>query len=160
MEEEKKKTTFLFVFSTYLPVFLLKFWSRELVGCGIWFRIQKVPTLHTLDGPLYPKKRKYLKKCDDETNKKGASNHCNMSYMIPFLWAAKVCYVRRHPTAGNTHRSFLLMLFRDIYFTTFRKKEKKRFMFIKRSHITRWLHLQLVEYSLPPHQDISPVYLR
>ena len=32
MEEEKKKTTFLFVFLTYLPVFLLKFRSGELVG--------------------------------------------------------------------------------------------------------------------------------
>ena len=30
-----KKLLFLFVFSTYLPVFLLKFRSRELVGCGI-----------------------------------------------------------------------------------------------------------------------------
>ena len=29
----KKKPTFLFVFSTYLPVFLLKFRSGELVGC-------------------------------------------------------------------------------------------------------------------------------
>ena len=27
LEEEKKKTTFLFVFSTYLPLFLLKFRS-------------------------------------------------------------------------------------------------------------------------------------
>ena len=35
MEEEKKKTTFLFVFFTYLPVRLLKFRSGELVGCGI-----------------------------------------------------------------------------------------------------------------------------
>ena len=38
MEEEKKKTTFLFVFSTYLPVFLLKFRLGELVQCGITFR--------------------------------------------------------------------------------------------------------------------------
>ena len=30
-----KKTTFLFVFSTYIPVFLLKFQSGELVECGI-----------------------------------------------------------------------------------------------------------------------------
>ena len=29
-----KKTTFLFVFLTYIPVFLLKFRSGELVGCG------------------------------------------------------------------------------------------------------------------------------
>ena len=61
-----KKTTFLFVFSTYLIVFLLKFRSRELVGCGIWFRIQRVPTLHTFDGPRYPKNKKYLKKRDDD----------------------------------------------------------------------------------------------
>ena len=56
----------MFVFSTYIPVFLLKFRSRELVGCGIWFRIQRVPTLHTFDGPRYPKNKKYLKKRDDD----------------------------------------------------------------------------------------------
>ena len=48
-----KKTIFLFVFSTYLPVFLLKLQSRELVGCRIKFCIQRVPTLHTFDGPCY-----------------------------------------------------------------------------------------------------------
>ena len=63
-----KKTTFLFVFSTYLPVFLLKFQSRELVGCEIKFRIQQVPTQHTFDGPRYPKNKKYLKKRDDDIN--------------------------------------------------------------------------------------------
>ena len=31
----KEKLLFLFVFSTYLPVFLLKFRSGDLVGCGI-----------------------------------------------------------------------------------------------------------------------------
>ena len=30
-----EKTTFLFVFSTYLPVFLLKFQSGDLPGCEI-----------------------------------------------------------------------------------------------------------------------------
>ena len=35
-----KKATFLFVFSTYLHVFLLKYRSIELVGCGIKFCIQ------------------------------------------------------------------------------------------------------------------------
>ena len=49
------------VFLTYLPMFLLKFRSRELVGCGIKLRIQRVPTRHTFDGPSYPKKKKYLK---------------------------------------------------------------------------------------------------
>ena len=61
-----KKLLFLFVFSTYLPMFLLKFRSGELVGCGIKFHIQRVPTRHTFDGPRYPKKKKYLKKCDDD----------------------------------------------------------------------------------------------
>ena len=61
MEEEKKKTTFLFVFSTYLPVFLLKFRLGELVGCGIKFHIQLVPTQHTFDRPCYRKNKKYLK---------------------------------------------------------------------------------------------------
>ena len=41
MEEEKKNLLFLFVFSTYLPVFLLKFRSGDLVGCRIWFHIQR-----------------------------------------------------------------------------------------------------------------------
>ena len=57
----KKKLLFLFVFSTYLPVILLKFRSGELVGCWIKFYIQRVPTRHTFDGPLYPKNKKYLK---------------------------------------------------------------------------------------------------
>ena len=61
-----KKTTFLFVFSTYLPVFLLKFRLGELIGCGIKFRIQRVPTRHTFDLPHYPKNKKYLKKRDDD----------------------------------------------------------------------------------------------
>ena len=61
-----KNTTFLFVFLTYLPVFLLKFWSGELVGCIIKFRIQRVATQHTFNKPHYPKNKKYLKKCDDD----------------------------------------------------------------------------------------------
>ena len=60
------KLLFLFVFSTYLPMFLLKFRSREIIGCGIKFCIQRVPTWHTFDGPCYPKNKKYLKKCDDD----------------------------------------------------------------------------------------------
>ena len=66
MEKEKKNTTFLFVFLTYLPVFLLKFQSGELVGCGIKFCIQRVPTRHTFDGPCYLENKKYLKKPDDD----------------------------------------------------------------------------------------------
>ena len=62
----RKKTTFLFVFSTYLPVFLLKFRVGELPGCRIKFHIQRVPTMHTFDGTHYPKNKKYLKKCDDD----------------------------------------------------------------------------------------------
>ena len=62
----KKKLLFLFVFSTYLIVLLIKFRSGELIGCGTWFHIQRVPTLHTFDRPHYPKKKKYLKKHDDD----------------------------------------------------------------------------------------------
>ena len=69
MEEEKKKLHFLFVFSTYLPVFLLKFGMGELLQCGIKFHIQRVPTQHTFDGPCYPKNKKHLKKCDDDVIK-------------------------------------------------------------------------------------------
>ena len=61
-----KKKLFLFVFLTYLPVFLLKFRSGQLIGCGIKFRIQPVPTWHTFDWPRYPKNKKYLKKHDDD----------------------------------------------------------------------------------------------
>ena len=61
-----KKTTFLFVFSTYLPVFLLKFQSGDLIGCGMKFHIQPGPTRHAFDGPCYPKNKKYLKKHDDD----------------------------------------------------------------------------------------------
>ena len=64
MEEEKKKTTFLFVFLTYLPVFLVKFQSGELVGCGIKFCIQRVRTQHTFDGPHYPKKQEIREKME------------------------------------------------------------------------------------------------
>ena len=57
-----KKTTFcLFVFLIYLPVFLVKFQSEELLGCRIKFPIQRVPTQYTFDGPCYPKNKKYLK---------------------------------------------------------------------------------------------------
>ena len=57
-----KKTSFWFVFSTYLPVFLLKFQLGELFGCGIKIPHQRAPTRHTFDGPRYPKNKKYLKK--------------------------------------------------------------------------------------------------
>ena len=50
-----KKTTFLFVFSTYLPMFLIKFRAGELIGWEIEFRIQRVYTLHIFDRPCYPK---------------------------------------------------------------------------------------------------------
>ena len=66
MEEEKKKTAFLFLYLTYLPLFLLKFQSGELIGCGIKFRIQRVPTRHTFDRLHYPKNKKYLKKRHDD----------------------------------------------------------------------------------------------
>ena len=62
----QKKTTFLLVFLTYLPVFLLKFQSGEFVGCRIKFYIQGVLSRHTFDGPHYPKNKKYLKKHDDD----------------------------------------------------------------------------------------------
>ena len=61
-----KKLLFVFVVLTYIHVFLLKFRSRELVGCKIKFRIQRIPTRHTFDGPRYPKNKKCLKKCDDD----------------------------------------------------------------------------------------------
>ena len=53
----KRKLLFLFIFSTYLIVFLLKFRSRELVGCGIKFYIQRVPLKILLMDPTTPKTR-------------------------------------------------------------------------------------------------------
>ena len=55
------KLLFLFVFSTYLHVCLLKFRSGDLPGCEIKFCIQRVPTRHTFDRILYHKNKKYLK---------------------------------------------------------------------------------------------------
>ena len=76
-----KKLLFLFVFSTYLLVFLLKFRLGEIFGCGIKFCVQQVPTLHTFDGPRYPKNKKYLKKCDI------SSSRLNISC----FWGSGVC---------------------------------------------------------------------
>ena len=56
----KKTTFFVSIFDISLCV-LLKFRSGEIVGCGIKFCIQRVPTRHTFDRPLYPKNKKYLK---------------------------------------------------------------------------------------------------
>ena len=61
-----KKLLFWFVFSTYLPMFLLTFRSGELIRCIIKFCIQRVPTWHTFDRLRYPKNKKYLKKRDDD----------------------------------------------------------------------------------------------
>ena len=83
MEEERKKLHFVFIFLTYLPVFLLKFRSGELVGCGIWFCIQRVPTLHTFDGPRYPKNKKYLKKM-------WWWHHHHVFLGISYFWGSRV----------------------------------------------------------------------
>ena len=72
---------FVFIFSTYLPVFLLKFRSGELVGCGIKSCIQRVPTRHTFDGPNYPKNKKYLKKRDDDVTFDGPRYPKNKKYL-------------------------------------------------------------------------------
>ena len=56
-----KKNYFFVRISTYLPVFLLKFWARGLVGCRIQFHIQWVPTLHIFYRRRYPKNKKCLK---------------------------------------------------------------------------------------------------
>ena len=36
--------------------------TQILIGRDLW--MQNLPTQHTFDGPLYPKNKKYLKKCD------------------------------------------------------------------------------------------------
>ena len=62
MEEERKKLLFLIrIFDISPYVF-----TQILSGRARWmFRIQRVPTLHTFDGPRYPKNKKYLKTRDD-----------------------------------------------------------------------------------------------
>ena len=52
-----KKLLFLFVFSTYLPVFLLKFQSGELVRCKIKFPSNEYPLSILLMDPATPKTR-------------------------------------------------------------------------------------------------------
>ena len=59
-----KKLLFQLIFSTYLPMVLLKFQLATLIGWGIQFRIQRVPTWHTFGGPRSMKDKKYMKKCD------------------------------------------------------------------------------------------------
>ena len=51
----KRKLLFVFVFSTYLPVFLMKFRLRELVGCIIWFASNKYSHCILLIDPSTPK---------------------------------------------------------------------------------------------------------
>ena len=80
----KRKLLFLFVFSTYITVFLLKLWVGELIGCGIWFCIQWVPTLHTFDGSRYPKNKKYLEK------KKWWWHHHHVFSGISYFWGSGV----------------------------------------------------------------------
>ena len=55
-------------------MFFLKFRLGELVGCGIKFCIQWVPTQHTFDGPHYPKNKKYLKRRDDDMHPTSSLN--------------------------------------------------------------------------------------
>ena len=59
-----KNYYFQFFFSTYLHVFLLKFGVAILVGWGIQFHIQRLPTRHNFCGHLSMKNEKYMKKCD------------------------------------------------------------------------------------------------
>ena len=79
-----KKTTFLFVFLSYLHVFLLKFQSGEIPRCEMKFYIQRVPNFHTFDELCYSKNKKYLKKCDDDS-----IITCFSS--ISYFWGIWVC---------------------------------------------------------------------
>ena len=74
------KKLLLYIFSTYLPVFLLKFRLGELIGCEIKFRIQRVPTRHNFEGPYNPKNKKYIKKRDDDFQ------HISSCFYLNFNW--------------------------------------------------------------------------
>ena len=63
---KRKKLLFQLVFSTYLLVYSPKFRSWALVGWGIQFCIQCIPTWHTFGGPWCLKNEKYMKKRDDD----------------------------------------------------------------------------------------------
>ena len=85
-----KKLLFLFVFSTYLSVFLLKFRLGYLVGCGIKFRIQRVPTRHTFDRPRYPENKKYLKKWNDDIIISFFQHHHSVFSGLSCFWGSRV----------------------------------------------------------------------
>ena len=61
----KKCTFFVCIFDISPRVF-----TQISIGRSRWMRIkfciQRVPTRHTFDGPLYPKNKKYLKKQNDD----------------------------------------------------------------------------------------------
>ena len=57
MEEEKKKTTFLFVFSTYLPVFLLKLDWESSLDAELNYASNEYPLGILLTDPATPKTR-------------------------------------------------------------------------------------------------------
>ena len=59
---EKKKLLFVIVFFAYLLMGSPKFIVLGLVGCGIKFRIQSIPTLHTSEVPTTPKNENFNKK--------------------------------------------------------------------------------------------------
>ena len=104
-----KKIIFLFIFSTYLIMFLLKFRSGELIGCGIWFRIQWVPKLHTFDGPRYPKNKKYLKKRDDDVGIK----FCIQRALLIEIWVKTqwdMSKIRTKKVVFFNHYGWLILL--------------------------------------------------
>ena len=100
-----KKTTFLFVFSTYLLMFLLKFRLRKLVRCRIKFHVQRVPTRNTFDRCHYPKNKKYLK------NVMMMSSSCFFKYFLflGYRGPSKVCRVGTH-WMRNHHHIFRVFL--------------------------------------------------
>ena len=83
-------------------MFLLKFRSRELVGCIIWFCIQQVPTLHTFDRPCYPKNKKHLEKCHHHIFPGvscfwGSRVHQKYGVWVLVGWRIKFCMQRSLP---------------------------------------------------------------
>ena len=83
----------MFVFSTYLLMFLLNFQSRELVGCGIEFHIQRVPTRHTFDGPRYPKNKKYPKNVMMTSSSCFLGSGVHKKYLV---WVLIGCGIKFH----------------------------------------------------------------
>ena len=100
----KKKTTFCVRIFDISPCVSTQILIGELVGCRIWFFIQRLPTLHTFYGPRYPKNKKCLK------NVMMMSSSCFQLFLVfgvvvsPKVCSVGTCWMHNlipHPTSSS-----------------------------------------------------------